>query len=462
MSDKPWGGRFDAPTNAFVEAFNASTHVDARMYAEDIAGSRAHAQMLTQQKVLSEDDLASILKGLDEVEAEIEAGTFEFTIALEDVHMNIEKRLTDKIGDAGKRLHTARSRNDQVATDTRLYLRKRSNEMLARIYTLQSVLVGLAEEHADTIMPGFTHLQTAQPVTLGHHLLAYVEMFERDAARFIDARNRMNQCPLGSAALAGTTFDIDRSFTAKALGFDAPTANSLDSVSDRDFIMELLAAASICSVHLSRFSEELILWMSAQFSFVELPDAFCTGSSIMPQKKNPDMPELVRGKAGRIIGGLMSILTTMKSLPLAYNKDMQEDKEAIFDAYDNLEGCLRVFGDMLPGMIVNKAVMHKAASSGFATATDLADALVRAGVPFRDAHEIVGKSVAYCIREALELHQMPALACAEIDKRLNVKMVQALSVETCVAARDHVGGTAPNQVRLQCQTWKKKLEFENA
>jgi len=462
MSDKPWGGRFDAPTNAFVEAFNASTHVDARMYAEDIAGSRAHAQMLTQQKVLSEDDLVSILKGLDEVEAEIEAGTFEFTIALEDVHMNIEKRLTDKIGDAGKRLHTARSRNDQVATDTRLYLRKRSNEMLARIYTLQSVLVGLAEEHADTIMPGFTHLQTAQPVTLGHHLLAYVEMFERDAARFIDARNRMNQCPLGSAALAGTTFDIDRSFTAKALGFDAPTANSLDSVSDRDFIMELLAAASICSVHLSRFSEELILWMSAQFSFVELPDAFCTGSSIMPQKKNPDMPELVRGKAGRIIGGLMSILTTMKSLPLAYNKDMQEDKEAIFDAYDNLEGCLRVFGDMLPGMIVNKAVMHKAASSGFATATDLADALVRAGVPFRDAHEIVGKSVAYCIREALELHQMPALACAEIDKRLSVKMVQALSVETCVAARDHVGGTAPNQVRLQCQAWKKKLEFENA
>ncbi|MDQ6955921.1 MAG: argininosuccinate lyase, partial [Mariprofundaceae bacterium] len=398
MSDKPWGGRFDAPTNAFVEAFNASTHVDARMYAEDIAGSRAHAKMLTQQKILSEDDLAAILKGLDDVEADIEAGTFEFTIALEDVHMNIEKRLTDKIGDAGKRLHTARSRNDQVATDTRLYLRKRTHELLARILTLQSVLVTLAEEHADTIMPGFTHLQTAQPVTLGHHLLAYVEMFERDAARFMDARNRMNQCPLGSAALAGTTFDIDREFTANELGFDAPTANSLDSVSDRDFIMELLASASICSVHLSRFSEELILWMSAQFSFVELPDAFCTGSSIMPQKKNPDMPELVRGKAGRIIGAMVSILVTMKSLPLAYNKDMQEDKEAIFDAFDNLEGCLRVFGDMLPGMVVNKSVMHKAASSGFATATDLADALVRAGVPFRDAHEIVGKSVAYCIR----------------------------------------------------------------
>jgi len=458
MSDKPWGGRFDAPTNAFVEAFNASTHVDARMYAEDIAGSRAHAQMLSQQKILSEHDLAEILKGLDDVESEIEAGTFEFTIALEDVHMNIEKRLTDMIGDAGKRLHTARSRNDQVATDTRLYLRKRTHELLARIRTLQSVLVVLAEEHAETIMPGFTHLQTAQPVTLGHHLLAYVEMFERDAARFIDAQKRMNQCPLGAAALAGTTFNIDRNFTSKALGFDAPTANSLDSVSDRDFIMELLAAASICSVHLSRFSEELILWMSAQFSFIELPDAFCTGSSIMPQKKNPDMPELVRGKAGRIIGGLMSILTTMKSLPLAYNKDMQEDKEAIFDAYDNLEGCLRVFGDMLPGMSVHKKVLHKAASSGFATATDLADALVRANVPFRDAHEIVGKSVAYCIRENLELHQMPAHACADIDTRLDVSMVQTLSVEACVAARDHIGGTAPSQVRLQCELWEKRLE----
>ncbi|MBN4061292.1 argininosuccinate lyase [bacterium AH-315-G11] len=460
MSDKPWGGRFDAPTNAFVEAFNASTHVDARMYAEDIAGSRAHAKMLTQQGILSEDDLAAILKGLNEVEAEIEAGTFEFTIALEDVHMNIEKCLTDKIGDAGKRLHTARSRNDQVTTDTRLYLRKRTNELLARLHTLQAVLVDLAEQHADTIMPGFTHLQTAQPVTLGHHLLAYVEMFERDAARFIDARKRMNQCPLGAAALAGTTFNIDREFTAKELGFDAPTANSLDSVSDRDYIMELLATASICSVHLSRFSEELIMWMSAQFSFVELPDAFCTGSSIMPQKKNPDMPELVRGKAGRIIGGLMSILTTMKSLPLAYNKDMQEDKEAIFDAFDNLEGCLRVFGDMLPDMTVHKPAMHKAASSGFSTATDLADALVRAGVPFRDAHEIVGKSVAYCIRESIELHQMPEKVCLNIDTRLGVAMVQALSVEACVAARDHVGGTAPNQVRLQCEFWKKRLEEE--
>jgi len=457
MSDKPWGGRFDAPTDAFVEAFNASTHVDARMYAEDIAGSRAHARMLQQQAILSADDVALILQGLDEVEAEIEAGDFEFSIALEDVHMNIEKRLTDKIGDAGKRLHTGRSRNDQVATDTRLFLRKRTDDIMVRIRRLQQVLRTLAETHADTIMPGFTHLQTAQPVTFGHHLLAYMEMFERDVARFSDARQRMNQCPLGAAALAGTTFAIDRHATAKQLGFDTPTANSLDSVSDRDFIIELLSAASICSIHLSRFSEELILWMSAQFSFVELPDAFCTGSSIMPQKKNPDMPELVRGKSGRIIGGLMSMLVMLKSLPLAYNKDMQEDKEAIFDAYDNLEGCLRVFADMLPDMKVHQNAMHKAASSGFATATDLADALVRAGVPFRDAHEIVGKSVAYCIRESLELHQMPADACAAIDARLTQEMVQALSVEACVAARNHIGGTAPEQVRLQCAAWKQRL-----
>ncbi len=453
MSDKPWGGRFEAPTDAFVEAFNASTHVDARMYAEDIAGSRAHATMLTAQGILSEDDLNLILDGLNQVQQEIESGAFVFDIALEDVHMNIEKRLTDIIGDAGKRLHTARSRNDQVGTDTRLYLRKRTDDLMLRIKHLQVVLVQLAQEHAATVMPGFTHLQTAQPVTFGHHLLAYVEMFHRDYARFSDARKRMNQCPLGSAALAGTTFPINREQTATLLGFDAPCANSLDAVSDRDFIMELLSSASICSIHLSRFSEELILWMSAQFGFIDLPDAFCTGSSIMPQKKNPDMPELVRGKAGRIVGALMSILMTMKSLPLAYNKDMQEDKEAIFDAFDNLEGCLRVFGDMLPGLQAHKEAMHASAGSGFSTATDLADALVRAGVPFRDAHEIVGKSVAYCIKKSIDLMQMSADACADIDTRLTLEMVQALSVEACVAARNHTGGTAPEQVRLQCQRW---------
>ena len=458
MADKPWGGRFQSPTDEFVEAFNASTDVDARMYAEDIAGSRAHARMLCQQGILSQEDLNAILRGLDEILGEIQSGEFEFTIALEDVHMNIESRLTEKIGDAGKRLHTARSRNDQVATDTRLYLRRRSGDLLARMRYLQGVLIDLADAHADTIMPGFTHLQTAQPVTFGHHLLAYVEMFERDAGRFMDARARMNCCPLGSAALAGTTFPIDRQMTAQELGFDAPSANSLDAVSDRDFIMELLAAASICAVHLSRFSEELILWMSAQFGFIDLPDAFCTGSSIMPQKKNPDMPELVRGKSGRIIGGLVAILTTVKSLPLAYNKDMQEDKGAIFDAFDNLEGSLRIFAEMLPGMQVNRAIMHQAAASGFATATDLADALVRAGVPFREAHAIVGKSVAHCIREAIELHEMDADACNAIDPRLSADMVRALSVEACVAARNHIGGTAPEQVRSQVAAWRKSLE----
>ncbi len=458
MSSKPWGGRFESPTDEFVELFNASINVDARMYAEDIAGSRAHAHMLCEQGIISREDLNDILRGLDDVLGEIESGEFEFTVALEDVHMNIESRLTDKIGDAGKRLHTARSRNDQVATDTRLYLRRRTDELLIRIRHLQSVLVKLADEHAGTIMPGFTHLQTAQPVTLGHHLLAYVEMLDRDAGRFFDARKRLNRSPLGSAALAGTTFPINREMTAEALGFDGPTANSLDAVSDRDFIIELLAAASICAVHLSRFSEELILWMSAQFKFVELPDAFCTGSSIMPQKKNPDMPELVRGKTGRIIGGLMAMLTTVKGLPLAYNKDMQEDKTAVFDALDQLEASLRVFGDMMPGMQVNKDAMYRAASSGFATATDLADTLVRHGVPFREAHEIVGKSVAHCIKADIELHKMDQAACSAIDEHLTADMVQALSVEACVAAREHIGGTAPSQVKAQVKAWKKALK----
>ncbi|MFQ5582614.1 MAG: argininosuccinate lyase [Mariprofundaceae bacterium] len=457
-SDKPWGGRFSVPTDKFVEEFNASFDVDARMYAEDITASRTHAHMLCEQGIISHEDLNAILRGLDDIQGEIESGEFEFTAELEDVHMNIEKRLTDKIGEAGKRLHTARSRNDQVATDMRLYLRRRNNDVVARLRTLQRVLVNLAEAHADTIMPGFTHLQTAQPVTFGHHLLAYIEMFERDTARFADARGRMNQCPLGSGALAGTTFPVDRDKVASELGFDRPCTNSLDAVSDRDFIIELLAAASICAVHLSRLAEELVLWMNTQFGFVELPDAFCTGSSIMPQKKNPDMPELVRGKTGRIIGGLVSMLMTVKSLPLAYNKDLQEDKHAIFDTMDQLEGSLRVFADMLPDMQVNKEAMHEAAASGFSTATDLADALVREGVPFREAHEIVGKSVAYCMDKGIALNDMGRSACRKIDSRLTTDMVHALSVEACVAARDHIGGTAPDQVRVQIAAWKKRLE----
>jgi len=460
--DKLWGGRFDAPTDNFVEEFNASVDVDARMYREDIAASRAHTKMLGRQDILSDNDVKQILQGLNDIEAEIERGEMQFTVALEDVHMNIESRLTDEIGDAGKRLHTARSRNDQVATDMRLYLRRRVDELLARIHSLQRVLVALAHEHADTIMPGFTHLQTAQPVTFGHHLLAYVEMLDRDAGRLLDARQRMNHCPLGAAALAGTTFPIDRHFTAAELDFNGPCRNSLDAVSDRDFVMELLSACSICAVHLSRFSEELILWMSTQFQFIELSDAFCTGSSIMPQKKNPDMPELVRGKAGRIVGGLVAMLITVKSLPLAYNKDMQEDKSAVFDAFDQLGGCLRIFADMLPGTTVNRESMHKAAAEGYSTATDLADALVRAEVPFREAHAIVGKAVAHCIDAGMQLHEMDASACAAIDTRLTVDLVRTLSVESSVAARNHVGGTAPAQVREQCAQWKAQLENTDA
>ncbi len=458
VQDKLWGGRFEAPTDTFVEEFNASIDVDARMYREDISASCAHVRMLGRQNILSDEDVKLILQGLNEIESEIERGEFQFSIALEDVHMNIESGLTKKIGDAGKRLHTARSRNDQVTTDMRLYLRHRVDGLLECIRALQRVLVSLAYDHADTVMPGFTHLQTAQPVTFGHHLMAYVEMLARDTGRFLDARERMNQCPLGAAALAGTTFPIDRNFTAEELGFNDPCRNSLDAVSDRDFVMELLSACSICAIHLSRFSEELILWMSAQFHFIELSDAFCTGSSIMPQKKNPDMPELVRGKTGRIIGGLVAMLCTVKSLPLAYNKDMQEDKASIFEACDQLEGCLRIFAEMLPGMGVDKKTMREAAAAGFSTATDLADVLVRSGVPFRDAHAIVGKAVAYCIDTDTCLHEMDTDECVAIDARLTVKLVRALSVEACVAARNHVGGTAPAQVRKQCAYWKTLLQ----
>ncbi len=459
---KPWGGRFSEATDALVERFNASIDVDRRMYAEDIAGSIAHARMLGRQGILSAEDVEAIVRGLESIRADIEADRFEFTEALEDVHMNIEARLTERIGEAGKRLHTARSRNDQVATDVRLYLRRRIDELDGALRRLMRVLAELAAAHADAVMPGFTHLQSAQPVTLGHHLLAYVEMLDRDRGRLADARRRMNRCPLGSAALAGTTFPIDREWTARELGFDGPCRNSLDAVSDRDFILELLAAASICAVHLSRLSEELILWMSAQFGFVELPDAFCTGSSIMPQKKNPDMPELVRGKTGRIIGGLVAMLTTMKALPLAYNKDMQEDKQAVFDALDQLEGSLRIFAAMLPGMKVNRERMRAEAGRGFATATDLADALVRDGVPFREAHEIVGKAVAWCIEHECELEEIDEDACRAIDPRLAPAHVARLSVEASVNARDHIGGTAPARVRQEAERWLAELGGEDA
>jgi len=456
MTDKPWGGRFTAATDEFVEAFTASIDIDQRMYAEDIAGSRAHARMLASRDILTSDELAAILKGLDDIEAEIKAGEFAFLTELEDIHMNIEKRLTDRIGEPGRKLHTARSRNDQVATDLRLYLRRRCGELLASLSGLQQALVVAAETHSDAIMPGFTHLQVAQPVTLGHHLLAYVEMLERDSGRFRDAGSRLNQCPLGAAALAGTTFAIDRHMTAEELGFDSPCANSLDAVSDRDFVLELLAAASICAVHLSRLAEELIIWGAPQFGFVELSDAYCTGSSIMPQKKNPDVPELVRGKSGRIFGHLMAMLATVKGLPLAYNKDLQEDKAPVFDGLEQLQDCLIAFTGMIPGIKVNSGAMLIAAASGFSTATDLADLLVRAGVSFRAAHEIVGHAVAYCIDQSKQLEQLDADECSRIDERLTVDMVAKLSPQASVAARDHWGGTAPAQVAAQCQLWRER------
>jgi len=458
MVKKPWSGRFESSTDASVETFTASIDIDRRLYAEDIEGSRAHARMLGQQGIISEPAMQAILTGLDAIEAEIESGVFVFRPEHEDVHMNIESRLIELIGEDGKRLHTARSRNDQVATDLRLFLRRRVDDLVSLIRTLQAALVEAADRHAETIMPGFTHLQIAQPVTFGHHMLAYVEMLERDAGRFLDARRRMNECPLGSAALAGTGFPIDRETTASALGFDRPCANSLDAVSDRDFVVETLAAASACAVHLSRFSEELILWSSQQFGFVDLSDAFCTGSSIMPQKKNPDVPELVRGKAGGIFGGLVATLTTMKGLPLAYNRDLQEDKAMIFTPLDNLEGCLMIYAELIPNIKLNTAIMRQAAASGFSTATDLADHLVKAGAGFRDAHEIVGKTVAYCIREEKQFECLNVEDCALIDDRLTIEMMDKLSVQACVDARNHIGGTAPRQVRLQCKIWRKRLK----
>lgn len=457
-SEKMWGGRFSQETDALVEQFNASIDVDSRMYAEDIQGSIAHVCMLAEVGVLSEEERDRIIQGLEEIRHEIEAGKMDFRVDLEDVHMNIEARLIEKIGDVGRKLHTARSRNDQVATDLRLYLRRRIHALERELRRLQGVLVDMAEQHADSVMPGFTHLQVAQPVTLGHHLLAYVEMIERDVGRFQDARRRMNECPLGAAALAGTTFPIDRSMTAKALGFSGPSRNSLDAVSDRDFVLEITAAAAICMVHLSRMCEEWVLWSSAQFAFLELPDAYCTGSSIMPQKKNPDMPELIRGKTGRVIAGFVSLATMMKALPLAYNKDMQEDKHQVFEAIDQLEGCVRILAGMLPGIRFDEERLLQAAESGFSTATDLADDLVRAGVPFREAHAIVGRAVARCIQEGKRLHELTREDCAAIDTRLKPEMLARLDVRRAVALRDHFGGTAPKQVRRQVAWWRKRLE----
>lgn len=446
-TNQQWGGRFSEPTDAFVARFTASVDFDKRLYKQDIQGSVAHARMLTQVGVLSQDECDAILRGLGEIRVEIERGDFEWSVALEDVHMNIEAALTHKIGVTGKKLHTGRSRNDQVATDIRLYLRDETDLILDEISRLQQGLLELAEHEADTIMPGFTHLQTAQPVTFGHHLMAWFEMLSRDYERFVDCRKRINILPLGAAALAGTTYPIDRHYTAELLKFTAPAGNSLDAVSDRDFAIEFCAASSVLLMHMTRMSEELVLWASAQFNFVDLPDRFCTGSSIMPQKKNPDVPELVRGKCGRVYGHLFSLLTLMKSQPLAYNKDNQEDKEPLFDTVDTVKGCLRAFADMVPALQARKDVMREAALRGFSTATDLADYLVRKGVAFRDAHEIVGLSVAYGIRASKDLGQMELSELQQFSDIIEADVFSVLTLEGSVSARDHIGGTAPNQVR---------------
>ena len=454
---KPWGGRFTEPTDAFVERFTASVEFDKRMYHHDINGSLAHAQMLSEVGVLTAEELTQIQGGLEAIRSEVEAGEFQWSITLEDVHMNIEARLTDKIGITGKKLHTGRSRNDQVATDIRLYLRDEIDSISKELTRLQEGLIGLAAQHSDTIMPGFTHLQTAQPVTFGHHLLAWNEMLERDFGRLMDCRKRVNQSPLGAAALAGTTYPIDRALTAKLLGFEAPTENSLDSVSDRDFAIEFTAFASLVMTHLSRFSEELVLWTSAQFNFINLPDRFCTGSSIMPQKKNPDVPELVRGKVGRVNGHLISLLTLMKSQPLAYNKDNQEDKEPLFDTIDTIKDCLKAYADMIPAIEPKKAVMLEAARRGFSTATDLADYLVRKGMPFRDAHEVVGKSVGYGVEQDKDLSEMSLEELQQFSDMITADVFDVLTLEGSVAARDHIGGTAPKQVESAAKRAQAKL-----
>ena len=456
-TNQQWGGRFNEPTDAFVARFTASVQFDQRMYKQDIRGSIAHATMLEMAGVLTVEERDLIVNGLNEIQSDIEAGNFEWSIELEDVHMNIEAALTKKIGITGKKLHTGRARNDQVATDIRLFVRDEVDLILAEITRLQQGLAELAEGEADTIMPGFTHLQTAQPVTFGHHLMAWFEMLTRDYQRFEDVRKRVNVMPLGAAALAGTTYPIQRHVTCELLGFDAPAENSLDAVSDRDFAIEFCAASSIMMMHMTRMSEELVLWTSAQFNFINLPDRFCTGSSIMPQKKNPDVPELVRGKSGRVYGHLFSLLTLMKSQPLAYNKDNQEDKEPLFDAIDTVKGCLRAFADMVPALESRKEYMREAALRGFSTATDLADYLVRKGMPFRDAHEVVGKSVAYGIESGKDLGEMTLNELQQFSDTISEDVFDVLTLEGSVAARDHVGGTAPNQVRAAVSRAKAML-----
>ena len=454
---KTWSGRFNEPVAELVKRYTASVSFDQRLAEFDIMGSLAHARMLGVQGIISQADVKAIEQGLAAILDEIRGGSFDWSLDLEDVHLNIEKRLTDKIGDAGKRLHTGRSRNDQVATDVRLWLRATVDDVIARIRKLQTAIVDLAEQHADTAMPGFTHLQVAQPVTFGHHLLAYYEMLQRDAARFADARKRINRLPLGAAALAGTSYPIDRHMVAEALGFDGVCENSLDAVSDRDFAIEFTAAAALVMTHLSRLSEELILWSSPRFGFIDIADRFCTGSSIMPQKKNPDVPELVRGKTGRVTGHLMALLTLMKSQPLAYNKDNQEDKEPLFDTADTLLVTLEIYADMLAGIQVDKAAMRAAATEGFATATDLADYLVKRGMPFRDAHEVVALAVRHAADQGCDLSDLSLAELQKFSAQIGEDVFKVLTLEGSLSSRNHIGGTAPEQVRQAVHRARKSL-----
>lgn len=456
-SNQQWGGRFNEGVESFVARFTASIDFDRRLYRHDIRGSVAHAQMLHQAGVLSEDELDAITSGLEGILDDIEHDRIDWSMELEDIHMNIEACLTERIGIVGKKLHTGRSRNDQIATDIRLWLRDEIDVVSEELKRLQYGLLDVAERESDTIMPGFTHLQTAQPVTFGHHLMAWYEMLVRDYERLQDCRKRVNISPLGAAALAGTTYAIDREFTASALGFDRPSRNSLDSVSDRDFAIEFCAAGALIMTHLSRMSEELVLWASAQFNFIDLPDRFCTGSSIMPQKKNPDVPELVRGKTGRVNGHLVSLLTLMKSQPLAYNKDNQEDKEPLFDTVDTVKDCLRAFAGMMPHIQARKDSMLKAARRGFSTATDLADYLVRRGIPFRNAHEVVGKAVAFGIQEGRDLSEMTLGELQVFSDAIEHDVFDILTLEGSVSARNHLGGTAPEQIRQAVSNARKTL-----
>lgn len=453
-----WGGRFAAGPAAIMEDINASIGFDQKLYAQDIQGSKAHATMLAEVGILTADDRDAIIKGLTQIGEEIEHGHFTFSRGLEDIHMNIEARLRALIGDAAGRLHTGRSRNDQVATDTKLYVRSAIDGIDAALADLQKALAEKALEYAGTVMPGFTHLQSAQPVTFGHHLLAYVEMIARDRGRFQDARKRLNESPLGAAALAGTSFPIDRQMTAKALGFDRPTANSLDSVSDRDYALETLAAASILSMHLSRFAEEIVIWSSAQFQFIALSDALTTGSSIMPQKKNPDAAELVRAKIGRVMGAFTALMTVMKGLPMAYAKDMQEDKEPIFDALETLELSIAATTGMVADMVPNAKVLKKAAGSGYATATDLADWLVRVlNMPFRDAHHVTGTLVGMAAERKVDLHKLSLEDMQSVEPAITQDVYSVLSVDKSVRSRLSYGGTAPQNVRKQARRWLRQL-----